>query len=129
MWAKMTLAGTALILGAGIGLATAPGDAITPVSDVLTEDKDDAFRRFDGDDGLTGLDDDEGDGDNTRGNDGTSGGNNTGDGDNTRGNDGTSGGNNTGGGGGGGGGGGAAVSNTGGGGGGGGGSVSGGGST
>ena len=37
-----------------------------------------------------------GDGDRTRGNDGTSGGNNTGDGDRTRGNDGTSGGNNTG---------------------------------
>jgi hypothetical protein len=37
-----------------------------------------------------------GDGDNTAGNDGTNGGNNTGDGDNTAGNDGTNGGNNTG---------------------------------
>ena len=36
-----------------------------------------------------------GDGDRTRGNDGTSGGNNTGDGDRTRGNDGTSGGDNS----------------------------------
>ena len=41
-------------------------------------------------------DDDEGDGDATRGDDGTRGGNNTGDGDRTRGNDGTRGGNNTG---------------------------------
>jgi hypothetical protein len=41
-------------------------------------------------------DDDEGDGDRTRGDDGTRGGNNTGDGDRTRGNDGTRGGNNTG---------------------------------
>jgi hypothetical protein len=40
-------------------------------------------------------DEDEGDGDKTRGNDGTSGGNNTGDGDRTRGNDGTGGGDNT----------------------------------
>jgi hypothetical protein len=37
-----------------------------------------------------------GDGDDTKGDDGTSGGNNTGDGDNTRGDDGTSGGDNTG---------------------------------
>ena len=42
------------------------------------------------------VDDDEGDGDKTRGDDGTGGGNNTGDGDNTRGNDGTRGGDNTG---------------------------------
>jgi hypothetical protein len=57
-----------------------------------------AIRRQD-DDGptLQVVDDDaEGDGDNTAGDDGTSGGNNTGDGDNTAGNDGTSGGNNTG---------------------------------
>jgi hypothetical protein len=44
---------------------------------------------------LVAEDDDEGDGDSTRGDDGTRGGNNTGDGDNTRGNDGTRGGNNT----------------------------------
>ena len=59
---------------------------------------DPAIRRQD-DDGptLQVVDDDaEGDGDDTAGNDGTSGGNNTGDGDNTAGNDGTSGGNNTG---------------------------------
>lgn len=41
-------------------------------------------------------DDDEGDGDDTRGNDGTGGGDNTGDRDNTRGDDGTNGGDNTG---------------------------------
>jgi hypothetical protein len=46
--------------------------------------------------GFVEDDDDKGDGDRTRGNDGTSGGNNTGDGDRTRGNDGTGGGNNTG---------------------------------
>ena len=45
---------------------------------------------------LVSDDDDEGDGDRTRGDDGTSGGNNTGDGDRTRGNDGTGGGDNTG---------------------------------
>jgi hypothetical protein len=46
-------------------------------------------------DGFAFVDDDEGDGDKTRGDDGTGGGNNTGDGDWTRGNDGTAGGNNT----------------------------------
>jgi hypothetical protein len=47
-----------------------------------------------GDDGTNGGDN-TGDGDNTRGDDGTNGGDNTGDGDNTRGDDGTSGGDNT----------------------------------
>jgi hypothetical protein len=57
----------------------------------------DEGRREDGDDAVAAVDDDnEGDGDGTRGNDGTSGGDNTGDGDATRGNDGTSGGDNTG---------------------------------
>ena len=56
-----------------------------------------AIRRQD-DDGpsLQVVDDAEGDGDDTTGDDGTNGGANTGDGDNTGGNDGTSGGNNTG---------------------------------
>jgi len=45
---------------------------------------------------IVADDDDQGDGDRTRGDDGTSGGDNTGDGDRTRGNDGTDGGNNTG---------------------------------
>ena len=48
-----------------------------------------------GDDGTSGGNN-TGDGDSTRGDDGTSGGNSTGDGDSTNGNDGTSGGNNTG---------------------------------
>ena len=69
--------------------------------EVLTEEDDDgpepagdgdATR---GDDGTRGGDN-TGDGDRTRGDDGTRGGNNTGDGDRTRGNDGTRGGDNTG---------------------------------
>ncbi len=64
----------------------------------LTEDP--AIRRND-DDGppvLEAVDDDDdlGDGDSTRGDDGTDGGDNTGDGDSTRGDDGTDGGDNTG---------------------------------
>jgi hypothetical protein len=61
------------------------------VPDEPTGDGDDTK----GDDGTSGGDN-TGDGDATKGDDGTSGGNNTGDGDNTRGDDGTSGGNNTG---------------------------------
>jgi hypothetical protein len=64
----------------------------------------DARKNDANDDVAVAEDDDRGDGDNTRGNDGTSGWNNTGDGDWTAGNDGTAGGDNTGGGGGGGGG-------------------------
>lgn len=52
-------------------------------------------RKNDADDDIVVLDDDEGDGDKTRGDDGTSGGNNTGDGDWTAGSDGTGGGDNT----------------------------------
>jgi hypothetical protein len=67
-------------------------------AEVLVEEDDDGPGDGDstrGDDGTRGGDN-TGDGDRTRGNDGTSGGDNTGDGDRTRGNDGTSGGDNTG---------------------------------
>jgi hypothetical protein len=72
-----------------------------PVDAVELDDRDPAIRRLDDDaNELVAVDDDDaapkGDGDRTRGNDGTSGGANTGDGDRTRGNDGTGGGNNTG---------------------------------
>ena len=72
-----------------------PGQPIELASDV------DARKNDADDDRAVAVEDDDGDGDDTRGDDGTNGGNNTGDGDNTAGNDGTSGGDNTGGGGGG----------------------------
>lgn len=82
----------------GIGAALADWARSDPADAITLDDgrKDDAAVELAADN-----DDDKkkkgkgGDGDNTRGNDGTSGGNNTGDGDNTRGNDGTSGGDNT----------------------------------
>jgi hypothetical protein len=67
------------------------GLQVIDVPDEPTGDGDDTA----GDDGTSGGDN-TGDGDSTKGDDGTSGGNNTGDGDNTRGDDGTSGGNNSG---------------------------------
>jgi hypothetical protein len=106
------LALAALLAFGGIGTAFAldggdddPGMA-DPVelrkddaaADVIVEEDDgpdgdgDSTR---GDDGTAGGDN-TGDGDATRGNDGTAGGDNTGDGDATRGNDGTRGGDNTG---------------------------------
>jgi hypothetical protein len=86
----------------GFGAALKSFAGSDPVAAVTLSEAD--ARKDDGDDiGLAADDDDRGDGDRTRGNDGTGGGNNTGDGDRTGGNDGTGGGNNTGGGGGGGG--------------------------
>jgi hypothetical protein len=82
-----------LALG-GIGTAFAlDGDDDAPESQPIELRKDDATA-----DVLTEEDDDgpDGDGDSTRGDDGTGGGDNTGDGDRTRGNDGTRGGDNTG---------------------------------
>jgi hypothetical protein len=66
-----------------------------PVLQVVDDDTRGDGDSTKGDDGTSGGDN-TGDGDRTAGDDGTSGGNNTGDGDATAGNDGTSGGNNTG---------------------------------
>ena len=108
--AVLFLAG--LLAFGGIGTAFALSDddapeAVSPVelrkddasSDVLTEEDDDGPEPGDGDatrgdDGTRGGDN-TGDGDRTRGNDGTRGGDNTGDGDATYGNDGTGGGDNS----------------------------------
>ena len=84
-----------LLAFGGLGLA---------VTNVLGDDDESAAMksielRKDDSGGAELVDDeqpDPGDGDRTRGNDGTDGGNNTGDGDRTRGNDGTRGGDNTG---------------------------------
>jgi hypothetical protein len=92
---KLAVIGIALVLAAG-GVGAALADRGTSdageVIDLTAQDarKDDVMESL----GL--VDDDDGDGDNTRGDDGTSGGDNTGDGDNTRGDDGTNGGDNTG---------------------------------
>ena len=85
---------TALAFG-GLGAALAdwraadPGDPIQLAGDIEAR-KSDAD-----DDAPVARPTADGDGDDTRGDDGTNGGDNTGDGDNTRGNDGTSGGDNT----------------------------------
>src|SRR5665809_36365 len=92
------VAGLAMILGLG-GVSTFILSDDQPSETQAIQMSEEGINRQDDDDDdvLTkDDDDDDGDGDNTRGNDGTSGGNNTGDGDNTWGNDGTSGGNNTG---------------------------------
>ena len=89
------LALAAILAFGGIGTAFAvDGDDDGPgAADPVELRKDDAAA-----DVLVEEDDDgpEGDGDSTRGDDGTAGGDNTGDGDRTRGNDGTGGGDNTG---------------------------------
>jgi len=91
--AVIALAAVLAFGGLGTALALSGDDDSTAQADPIELRKDDA-----GDDVLVGEDDDgpEGEGDSTRGDDGTGGGNNTGDGDSTRGNDGTSGGDNTG---------------------------------
>ena len=84
-----------LAIGGGIAALADTDDGRT----IEAIDLDDgAFRKDDAAAEVTEVedDDDRGDGDRTRGNDGTGGGNNTGDGDGTAGNDGTGGGNNTG---------------------------------
>jgi hypothetical protein len=90
------VAGLAMILGLG-GVSTfiLSDDQSTETQALQMDDEGIKRQDDDDDDVLAQDDDDDGDGDNTRGNDGTSGGNNTGDGDNTRANDGTSGGDNT----------------------------------
>jgi len=94
---KLAVLGVAIALafgGIGVGLAdwrsSDPGQPIDLAGDF------DARKNEADDDVPLAADDDRGDGDDTQGDDGTNGGNNTGDGDNTRGNDGTNGGNNTG---------------------------------
>jgi hypothetical protein len=103
MTAKIAILAVAAALGfGGLGAALAewrnsdPGQPIELASDV------DARKNEADDARAVAGEDDDGDGDDTAGDDGTNGGNNTGDGDNTAGNDGTNGGDNTGGGGGGG---------------------------
>jgi hypothetical protein len=93
---KLAVIFVAVALGAGgVGAALADWRSSSDAGAAIELDG----RKNELDDGPAFVgddDDDRGDGDRTRGNDGTSGGNNTGDGDRTRGNDGTSGGNNTG---------------------------------
>jgi hypothetical protein len=113
---RIAASALAAIIGvSGIGAILSSQARPIPVEGIeLETDRDDqapglpdpgepAIIRPDDDDAsLDAVDDDDadptgpsGDGDATKGDDGTSGGNNTGDGDNTRGDDGTSGGNNT----------------------------------
>lgn len=75
-----------------------PTNRAAPAPPIQAQDQDDAALRRDDDAGdVAAVDgDNTGDGDGTRGNDGTHGGDNTGDGDATNGNDGTGGGDNTG---------------------------------
>jgi hypothetical protein len=80
----------------GVGAALADWRGADPGPAIEVAGVDARKSEVDDDIAFVEDDDDQGDGDKTRGNDGTSGGNNTGDGDRTRGNDGTSGGNNTG---------------------------------
>lgn len=94
MWAKISLAALVAVLAIGVAIVSAPGPEASGVAAINLGDDDDARRD---EDALTDVDgsDDDGDGDNTRGNDGTGGGNNTGDRDATVGNDGTAGGDNS----------------------------------
>jgi hypothetical protein len=85
-----------LAIGGGIAALTDTDDD-SPVEAIDLDDG--VLRRNDAGDEIAGADDDDNrnkDGDRTKGNDGTGGGNNTGDGDRTKGNDGTGGGDNTG---------------------------------
>ncbi|MDQ3646201.1 MAG: hypothetical protein M3345_04615 [Actinomycetota bacterium] len=99
---KLAVAGLALSLALGGGLVALADDPTTSeVREIDLDDRDGAvLRRDDAADDAMAVDDDDkdptGDGDRTRGNDGTQGGDNTGDGDATAGNDGTAGGDNTG---------------------------------
>jgi len=88
--AVLTLAAIVALGGLGVGFVRTFNDSAAQAVEPLELRKDDSSTE------LVAEDDDEGDGDATRGDDGTRGGNNTGDGDATRGNDGTRGGDNTG---------------------------------
>ena len=95
---KLAIAVLAVCLAIGGGIAAlADSSDDTAVGAIDVDDG--VLRRDDAADDIVGVDDDDDDrskdGDSTRGNDGTVGGNNTGDGDATDGNDGTNGGDNT----------------------------------
>ena len=96
MWTKIVIAAGIVVLAVGVAMISVPDTDASSVPVIALNDDDarreeDSLMNVDGEDG-------DGDGDDTRGNDGTSGGNNTwksswkGDGDNTQGNDGTGGG-------------------------------------
>ena len=89
--AVLALAAVLALGGLGTAFAALSDDgAGDPLAQEIELRKDDPGAE------LVSEEDDEGDGDRTRGDDGTRGGNNTGDGDRTRGDDGTRGGDNTG---------------------------------
>jgi hypothetical protein len=93
MTAKMAVLTLAVIValgGLGVGFARTFDEGGAEAVEAVELRKDDSSPE------LVPEDDDEGDGDSTRGDDGTRGGDNTGDRDATRGDDGTRGGNNTG---------------------------------
>jgi hypothetical protein len=92
---KLAVLALAVALAFG-SLGAFVGGWVGSEPDPIALASDDDGRRDDALGDVEVVDDDRGDGDRTRGNDGTRGGNNTGDGDRTRGNDGTGGGNNTG---------------------------------
>jgi hypothetical protein len=89
--AVLVLAVTVALGGLGAGFIRAFDDGEAVAVDPVELRKDDNAPDL-----VAQEDDDEGDGDSTRGDDGTRGGDNTGDRDSTRGNDGTRGGDNTG---------------------------------
>jgi hypothetical protein len=99
-WGRIAvLAFAVLVASAGLLAVGGQWSGGEPVQALDLADDDQSARRDDNDvspESVDDDDDDKGDGDNTRGDDGTNGGNNTGDRDNTRGDDGTNGGNNTG---------------------------------
>ena len=93
---KLAVLLVALVIGAG-GVGAALADWRDSDTGTAIELAADEMRKNENDDEIAAAvsDDDEGDGDRTRGDDGTNGGNNTGDGDWTAGNDGTGGGDNS----------------------------------
>jgi hypothetical protein len=94
MTAKMAVLTLAVIValgGLGAGLIRTIDEGDAQAVEPLELRKDDSGTEL-----VAETDDDEGDGDSTRGDDGTRGGDNTGDRDSTRGDDGTRGGDNTG---------------------------------
>jgi hypothetical protein len=88
--AVITLAVVVALGGLGVGYVRTFNESDAKAVDSIDLRKDDSSSD------LVAVDDEEGDGDSTRGDDGTRGGDNTGDRDSTRGNDGTRGGDNTG---------------------------------
>jgi hypothetical protein len=89
--AVITLAVVVALGGLGVGYVNTFDEGDAQAVDTIDLRKDDNSAEL-----VAEQDDDEGDGDDTRGDDATGGGNNTGDRDSTRGNDGTRGGDNTG---------------------------------